>query len=187
MAGFFESRWNPIKSGGYRTVKGCYRFFHQTFGWRTLPEGRPGLIGGVIDIARAGLNGLFSRDRGLLNPIQGWKLAPWKRESMYNPLRHTRKAVAAVLNTGAMATAKILGLPSAEAEAFFYRLLTGVGSLPGAAIGDYSEYMGERRTSSVQSVSSFPSVIPNAPQVGANTMSQPPAANTPPLAGATAA
>lgn len=152
MAGFLESRKNALKSSVNRLAKGGYRFFHQSLGWKKLAEAKPGIIGDVVDVVRAGVDGLFSKDRGVLNPVQGWNLAPWKQESFYNPFRLARKAIAATLNTVGLAASKFVFLPtkaigstSANGEAFLYRLFTGIGTLPGVIIGDYSYDMGERR------------------------------------------
>ncbi len=148
MAGFFEERLRGLENGGGMLYDAFSRGIKQGFGWQEIPEASPGLAGWVVESVRAAIDGLFDKDKGLLRFDQGYKLNPWEAESVWNPFRHVRRAVSAVLNTGITATTKFVGIWSPSAGNFFSRMLQGLSTtILAPVLGDISPYIGPRQPS----------------------------------------
>lgn len=143
MAGFFEDRWNGMKNGAGTIYDGGARLINQAFGWQEQPEGNPGAVGWLIETGRAAINGLFSKEKGLFRVDQGYNLAPWKKESTWNIMRHVRRATSAVFNTGSIFTTKFIGILSPSIGNFLSRMSQGIFTMVTAPVlGDVSPYLG---------------------------------------------
>ena len=143
MAGFFKDRWNGLKHGLGMMFDGGARILKQGFGWQKVPEESPGLAGWVVESVRAAVDGLFDKNKGLLRLDQGYQLVPWEKESVWNPVRHVRRGVAAVLNTVIAIDTKWMGILSPTVGNFWSRMLQGASTTVLAPIiGDISPYLG---------------------------------------------
>jgi len=78
--------------------------------------------------------------RGILNPKNGYNLKPWEKESIWNPMRHVRKAVAGATNIVGESLDAVIGIISEDTANSVHRTLNGiVQGITGPIIGEFHE------------------------------------------------
>jgi len=138
--GFFSSRYDGLVNGVNTTADSLHTILATTVGTTNSEETSPGLIGGVRDIILTTVDAILSRDKGLLNPSEGYNKWPWEKNSIWNPFRHLRKAAAGITSIVATTASRAIGVISSDIGGPTGRTIAGITqsalSLP---IGDFTE------------------------------------------------